>query len=34
MLKVFRKTGYKIHRSLADGVYEILFRFDERAIDE
>jgi len=31
MLKLFRKTGYKIHRSLEDGIYEIKFRFDERA---
>jgi GNAT superfamily N-acetyltransferase len=33
MLKVFRKTGYVIHRSLEDGVYEIQFRFDEPASD-
>ncbi len=31
MLKVFRKTGYVIHRSLEDGIYEIKFRFDEPA---
>jgi GNAT superfamily N-acetyltransferase len=33
MLKVFRKTGYVIHRSLEDGVYEIQFRFDEPVSD-
>jgi len=33
MLKVFRKTGYVIHRSLEDGVYEIQFRFDEPAVE-
>jgi acyl-CoA hydrolase/GNAT superfamily N-acetyltransferase len=31
MLKVFRKTGYSIHSSLEDGIYEINFRFDEPA---
>lgn len=31
MLRVFRKTGYVIHRSLEDGIYEIKFRFDEPA---
>ncbi len=31
MLHVFRKTGYAIHRSLEDGIYEIRFRFDEPA---
>jgi acyl-CoA hydrolase/GNAT superfamily N-acetyltransferase len=31
MLSVFRKTGYKIHKSLEDGVFEIKFRFDEPA---
>ena len=34
MLKVFRKTGYEIHRSLEDGIYEIQFRFDEPARDK
>jgi GNAT superfamily N-acetyltransferase len=29
MLRVFSKTGYVIHRSLEDGIYEIRFRFDE-----
>ena len=33
MLKVFRKTGYVIHRSLEDGVYEIQFHFDEPAVE-
>ena len=33
MLKIFRKTGYVIHRSLEDGVYEIQFRFDEPVRD-
>jgi GNAT superfamily N-acetyltransferase len=33
MLKVFRKTGYVIHRSLDSGVYEIQFRFDEPVSD-
>jgi len=31
MLSVFHKTGYVIHSSLEDGVYEIRFRFDEPA---
>ncbi|UCG13338.1 MAG: GNAT family N-acetyltransferase [Deltaproteobacteria bacterium] len=31
MLGVFRKTGYVIHSRLEDGIYEINFRFDERA---
>jgi len=31
MLSVFHKTGYVIHSSLEDGVYEIWFRFDEPA---
>ena len=31
MLSVFRKTGYEIHKSLEDGVFEIKFRFDEPA---
>jgi GNAT superfamily N-acetyltransferase len=31
MLSVFHKTGYVIHSSLEDGVYEINFRFDEPA---
>ena len=31
MLRVFSKTGYAIHRSLEDGIYEIRFRFDEPA---
>ncbi|MBW1982156.1 MAG: GNAT family N-acetyltransferase [Deltaproteobacteria bacterium] len=31
MLSVFHKTGYVIHSSLEDGVYEIKFRFDEQA---
>ena len=31
MLRVFRKTGYVIHKSLEDGIYEIKFRFDELA---
>jgi hypothetical protein len=34
MLKVFRKTGYVIHRSLEDGVYEIQFRFDEPVVED
>jgi hypothetical protein len=33
MLRVFRKTGYVIHRSLEDGIYEIKFRFDEPAVE-
>ena len=31
MLRVFGKTGYVVHKSLEDGIYEIRFRFDERA---
>jgi acyl-CoA hydrolase/GNAT superfamily N-acetyltransferase len=31
MLSVFYKTGYVIHSSLEDSVYEIRFRFDEPA---
>jgi GNAT superfamily N-acetyltransferase len=31
MLSVFHKTGYVIHSSLEDGIYEITFRFDEPA---
>ncbi len=31
MLSVFYKVGYMVHASLADGVYEIYFRFDEPA---
>jgi GNAT superfamily N-acetyltransferase/acyl CoA:acetate/3-ketoacid CoA transferase beta subunit len=34
MLRVFRRTGYVIHRNLEDGVYEIKFRFDEPAEQE
>jgi acyl CoA:acetate/3-ketoacid CoA transferase beta subunit/GNAT superfamily N-acetyltransferase len=33
MLRVFRKTGYVIHKSLEDGIFEIKFRFDEPADD-
>jgi hypothetical protein len=33
MLRVFRKTGYLIHKSLEDGIFEIKFRFDEPADD-
>ncbi|MFP3869259.1 MAG: GNAT family N-acetyltransferase [Syntrophobacteria bacterium] len=31
MLSVFHKTGYVIHSSLEDGIYEISLRFDEPA---
>lgn len=31
MLSVFHKVGYVIHSTLEDGVYEIVFRFDEPA---
>ncbi len=31
MLSVFYKVGYMVHASLADGVYEIYFHFDEPA---
>jgi hypothetical protein len=30
MLRVFGKTGYVVHKSLQDGIYEIKFAFDER----